>query len=123
LAEHLKALGIYQYFFPPPDQAVLGLVDRAGIPKEDIGPAVQRFTEMGHPIGEPELIRPAPTMLQMIDELQDKGLLIEGKVSFILTDEGSKIRGNVQFKPRESALSKLINHLRLSINIRNYFNN
>jgi hypothetical protein len=121
LAEHLKALGVYQYFFPAPDHAVLGLIDRTSLVKTDVAPAVQRFVEMGHPIGEPELVRPAPTMLQMIDDLQDKGLVIEGKVNFTLTDEGSKIRGSVAFKPRESAISKLVNQLRLSINIKNYF--
>ena len=121
LAEHLKALGVYQYFFPSPDHAVLGLIDRTSLSKTDIGPAVQRFVEMGHPIGEPELVRPAPTILQMIDELQDKGLVIEGKVNFTLTEEGSKLRGSVQFKPRESVISKLVNQLRLSVNVRNYF--
>jgi hypothetical protein len=118
LAEHLKTLGVYQYFFPAPDHAVLGLIDRTSLSKADIGPTVQRFGEMGHPIGEPEIVRTA-TMLQMIGELQDKGL-IEGKVNFTLTDEGNKIRGSVAFKARESVISKLVNQLRLSVNIKNY---
>jgi hypothetical protein len=120
LAIHLKSLGIFQYFFPAPDQAVLGLIDRANLPRDALGRTVEQFRDIGHPVGEPELVR-SRGILEIIDELQDKGLVVEGKADFTLTEAGNKVRATVAFKPRESALSKLINQLRLSVNISNYF--
>ena len=121
IAEHLKVLQIYQYFFPAPDQAILGLVDRIQLPKERIDQDLQRLAGMGHPIGETELVGPASSMVRIIDELQGKGLMVEGNLHYNITESGKIIRGNVKFKPREGAISKLINRLQLTMNIRNYF--
>jgi hypothetical protein len=121
IAEHLKILQVYQYFFPAPDQAILGLADRTELSKDDVGRDLQRLVEMGHPIGDPELVARTPTVISMVEALQDRGLIVEGKVHFTLTENGNKIRGDVKFKPREGVISKLINRLRVNLNVRNYF--
>lgn len=121
IAEHLKRLGIFQYFFPPPDHAALGLIDRFHPPKDSINSNLQLLPKMGHPMGDTELVTPTSSVLTMVNELQSKGLIVEGRAEFALTETGREVRASVQFKPRESVLSKLINQIRLKVNINNYF--
>lgn len=121
ITQQLKHIGIFQYFFPPPDHAALGLIDRARPPKDRISSNLSLLPKMGHPMGDAELVAPASPMTAVIDQLQSKGLMVEGKAEFILTDKGREIRATVQFKPRESVVSKLINKIRIGVNINNYF--
>ena len=53
--------------------------------------------------------------MQMIDELQEKGLLVEGEAGFELTEAGQSVRGVVKFRPREGFISKLLQRLNVTV--------
>ncbi|MDE2230230.1 MAG: hypothetical protein KGL11_14475 [Alphaproteobacteria bacterium] len=123
LIRRLRVLGIFQYFFPPPDQAALGIIDRANLKKDAIAQSVSRLPDIGHPLGEPELIPHFRTMTEAIETLKDMGLIVEGEITFELTPLGEKARGSVKLKTREGVISKLINKISVDgiIKIQNIF--
>jgi hypothetical protein len=118
IQERLKALGVFQYFFPPPDQIALGMVERDGANVASISSAVDAAPKIGHPLGPSELVSSSGTFMpEMVAELIDHGLLVEGEFGLEVTPSGTNVRSMVKFRPREGVLSKLIQRFSVNANV------
>jgi hypothetical protein len=119
LEERLKTLGIYQYFFPAPDQVALGLVDRDPTPAtiDTISAGIELTPSLGHPLGATELVRGPAGVRDVVEQLQDLGLLVEGEFGLEVTEAGTLARSTVRFRPREGVLSKLLQRLKVNVSI------
>jgi hypothetical protein len=113
--------GIAQFFDPPIDQLVLGLVDREIHNPLDISSVIASAPTAGHPVAAPEIVDAKTSLSEILEALSDKKLISEGEVSFELTPAGRSLRSTVRFKPRESVLSKLLNRFSVSLNLRDLF--
>lgn len=123
--ETLRLKGIHQYFFPPPDQLALGIIERAQ-PKDgtQLCELVQQAPALGHPFGCPELLPGAPqgvSIVDLVEYLQDRHLAVSGEVSMKVGPEGKTIRQSVRFKPREGVISKLLNRCKFEFNLKDLF--
>lgn len=106
----LRQRDILQYFYPPPDQLALGLVERgefASIPQ--LVDQLVRVPDSGHPFGPSELIPPQGSFTEMIEMLLDHKLITEDNQRLKITEEGASIRSHVRERPREGLLSKILN--------------
>lgn len=121
--ETLRRKNILQYFFPPPDQLALGLVDRFR-PKNraHLIDLTKSAPAMGHPFGQPEIVQ-ASSPQQVIDELLDRGLAVEGELTIDIGPDGQSLRSTVRFKPREGLLSKIINRISVDLSFKDLFGN
>jgi hypothetical protein len=117
----LKRLDTLQYFFPPPDQLALGLIDRAAPTADLLVAQLESSIERGHPFGQNELVPASGSLTALIDILQDRGYVIEGERTLEVTDAGKNIRETIKFKPRESLISKIINQFSLKIDLKDLF--
>ncbi len=106
--ERLKGLGIFQYFFPPPDQIALGFADRNSAPIRTIASAIELAPAMGHPLAESELVHGLVDPLGIVEQLVDQGLLVEGEIGYEVTEDGTRQRTTVRFRPREGLISKIL---------------
>jgi hypothetical protein len=115
--EKLQQYGVYQFFYPPPDQLLLGAIERGASISRSEEPTLLA-ERLGHPAGRMELV-PADTPLpDLIDALQERKLLVSGEVSTELTPEGVAQRALVKFAPREGIVSKIINRISVSIDLK-----
>ena len=117
----LRRRSILQYFYPPPDQLVLGFAE-GGTPAERLSEAIAQAPVTGHPLGDLELL-PSNTRLEdVIDGLHDRGLVVEGEVGYELSEEGKSVRAAIRFKPREGFLKKLsrILSVKLDANLKDF---
>lgn len=120
----LNRLSILQYFFPPPDNLALGIIDRAPIDNSrQLINQLKQVPELGHPFGDYEIVQSKTSINDMIDKLRERKLLVEGEIGFELTPEGESIRSTIRFKPREGLLSKIINRFSLNIDLKDLFRN
>lgn len=108
VGERLRALGIHQYFFPPPDHLALGLVDGQVRRREAVVEATALAPSLGHPFGEGEVVSAGAPLPDLLDALQDRGLLVEGELGLEVTPDGSTTRASVKFRPREGVVAKLL---------------
>lgn len=115
--ERIKSLGIYQYFFPPPDQLALALVDEGIGQRDAILNDANMAPEMGHPFGDAEVVESAVEMKDLVDSLRDKKLIVEGEFGFEITPAGKSVRGLVKFSPREGLVTKLLNRITINFSL------
>jgi hypothetical protein len=115
--ERLRALGIYQYFFPPPDHLALALADRKHLDREAIAKASQLSPAMGHPFGKMEIVGTSAHAADVADALQHMGFLVEGEYGLEVTEAGAFERAIVKWRPREGLVSKLIQRVKITINL------
>jgi hypothetical protein len=111
IEERLKALGIFQYFFPPPDQIALGFADGNSAPIGTIASAIELAPAMGHPLAAPELVSGGVDPVGIVEQLVDQGLLVEGEIGYEVTEDGNRQRATVRFRPREGLISKILQRL------------
>jgi hypothetical protein len=104
VADRLKQLGIYQYFFPPADQIALGVSDLTTNPRSALVSAIQRVPDIGHVWGPMELVSGDVSVSEVIEALMDNGLLVEGELNVEVTEAGQAARTTVKFRPREGLL-------------------
>jgi hypothetical protein len=119
----LRRHDVLQYFFPPADQLALGLIDRLSLSPSQILDQVITAPAVGHPLSEPELL-PATaswTADDIIVQLQDRGLAVEGELGLELGPAGRTIRQTIRFKPREGLLSKLLNRFSIKLDLKDLF--
>lgn len=118
----LHKIDILQYFFPPPDQLALGIIDRVSIKKSpQLVDQLQQAPTLGHPFSRTEITQSRDSLADIIDELQERKLFVEGEIGFELTPEGESMRRTLRFKPREGLLSKLINRFSFNIDLKDLF--
>jgi hypothetical protein len=115
----LRAHDIFQYFYPALDQTALGLIDRGQHSLQTIEEVAEIAPDLGHPYGISELVT-AESLPALIDELQERKLVVEGEVGLELTADGKEQRATVRFKPREGLISKIINRITVKINLKNF---
>ena len=108
IEERLKTLGIFQYFFPPPDQIALGFTDGNSAPIGTIVSAIELAPAMGHPLAAPELVNGGVDPVGIVEQLVDQGLLVEGEIGYEVTEDGKRQRATVRFRPREGLISKIL---------------
>ncbi len=115
--EALRRLDVFQYFFPPPDQVALAVLDRCPGHQEAIETSIVAAPRLGHPLGPYELV-PANTPLpEVLDELEQRGYVAEGEVSTVITEKGKEVRSQIRFAPRESLSSKLLNRISIRFDL------
>lgn len=118
----LASRGVFQFFFPAPDQLALGLIERSDIKSpDDLIRQVDQAPELGHPLGKSELAPERVNVGDLIEMLKGKNLVVEGEYSYEVTEEGKSVRQTVRYKPREGLLSKLINRFELKIDLKDLF--
>jgi hypothetical protein len=116
----LKIHNVYQYFYPAPDQLVLGTIDRHINPFEAEPLDVAR--QNGHPLGVNEIVDSGVTGIQsLVDSLRERKLLVEGEYAVELSETGKTERLNVKFTPKEGVVSKIANRFAVSVNLKNIF--
>lgn len=98
---------ILQYFFPAPDHLALGVAEAKTLSVDAILDRLRASPEVGHPFGAVEILPGGLDLTEIVDALQDRGLVVEGEAGIELTPEGRTVRASVRFKPREGLLAKL----------------
>jgi len=121
--EILLRYDIMQYFFPPADQLTLGLVDGKEISISVLLDQLKHTPNEGHPFGPFEIITRSSKLDNVIEALQDRGLLVEGDIGLELTEDAKTFRAQVRFKPREGLISKLsrIFSLKAELSLKDFF--
>ncbi len=74
----------------------------------------------GHPYAKPEITHEG-SLLKIIDELQERNLVVEGESTFELSEKGTTIRQTVKYKPREGLVSKIVNRFKINIDLKSIF--
>ncbi|MEO6392097.1 MAG: hypothetical protein ABIP75_09620 [Pyrinomonadaceae bacterium] len=108
----LSETGHLQYFFPPPDQLALALIERATfatIPQ--VIDQLVRAPDLGHPFSAPEIVDDFGTFTELIQDLQQLGLVSIGTNELTITEAGRASRLTIRDQPREALVDKLINRL------------
>lgn len=113
----LRELGVYQYFFPPRDQVILGVVDKTRATLDELGRSLNVSEQLGHPLAPCEITSDSRNIQTIIDDLSSMGLVVEGEIGLEITPAGTSSRAVVKFRPRESFLSKLFQSLKLNISL------
>ena len=115
----LRELGIYQYFYPAPDQLALGVTDRneGRASAEGISSALSLSEKLGHPLGTPEVLQSLSGFSDIVELLKDKNMLVDGEFGLELSDAGTSARATVKFRPREGALTKLLQRLNVNLSV------
>src|SRR5205807_233783 len=104
----LRRQGIYQYFFPPADQLALGLADRTTATASQLLEALGSAPKLGHPFGDNEILPPGVRVIEIVEALMDRKLLVAGELDVKVSPQGETLRVKVKFGPRESVVSKVI---------------
>jgi hypothetical protein len=117
--EVLKSHSLLQYFFPAPDLLALGLVDRGSTSTKEVLAQLLMTPEIGHPYGDMEVVGNNVAIPDIIEMLQDRGLLVEGELGMEVGPTGKSIRQTVRFKPREGFISKLISRFSFKVDLKN----
>jgi len=119
--EILRRRNVLQFFFPPPDQVALGLVDRGAETSEVVEAEVSVAPNLGHPLGPNELVGTDVSLPDLIDALKELGLVAHGEISLEVTPDGRSVRQTIQFAPREGVVSKLVNRININIDLKDVF--
>ena len=113
----LKELGIYQYFYPAPDQLLLGLADNNVTKDGSLIVAAEQAPTHGHPFGSPELFDDAKTLPEMLEELTGKGYVADADIGVKITSKGREVRQTIKIRPREGLISKISKLVSIKLNI------
>lgn len=113
----LKALNIFQYFFPPKDSFALAMVDNGKGNLSDIAVAEQLAEAGGHELSGNELLRDVNDLPDILAAFKDAGYIAEGEMSWEMTQAGESVRQSVKFRPRESLVAKLIGQFSAKFNM------
>jgi hypothetical protein len=115
--ERLRALNIYQYFFPPADQLALGVAERGVTKRNEITEIVASAPTLGHPYGANELIPNIDTLKDIVEQLSENSFVSEVDHAVELTADGISSRTKIKATPRESAISKLVNRFKVTLRL------
>jgi hypothetical protein len=118
----LQEHNLLQYFFPAPDQLALGLIERGhATSASQLLEKISEAPALGHPYGEMEVTPPGTQLLNIVDELRERKLVVEGELTLELTPQGQSTRQTIKYKPREGLLSKLLNRFEVKLDLKDIF--
>jgi hypothetical protein len=117
LRKRLKKLGIYQYFFPAPDQLALGLAERTLGQKRKMIEVIERAPDLGHPFGDLEILKDRSSIPKMLEDLRELGYVAEGEHGVEITQTGSVTRSTIKFRPQESVFQRLLNRFSMNVSV------
>jgi hypothetical protein len=117
LRARLKALGIYQYFFPAPDQLLLGLADKQVTKDGSLVLAAEQAPPHGHPLGDPELLKDPRNLLETLEELKGIGYVADAEFGLEITEKGRSVRQTINVRPREGLINKISKIVSVKVNI------
>ena len=115
IREKLMEMGIYQYFFPSPDELAVGFVERGMAVTDRVERAIQTTDQLGHKLSDTSLVDVQANVPAMMKELEEAGYIAEGEFGFEVTPEGKSFRSNFKVRPKESVLTKVINRISVTI--------
>ena len=58
---------------------------------------------------------------EIIEQLQERGLAVEGEIGLELSPEGDSAGRFIRFKPREGIVSKLLNRVSVNMDLKDLF--
>ena len=105
--ERLKELGIFQYFFPAPEQLLLGIADQHVSKIDSLIEVAEKVPALGHPIGQPEIFPDAKSLRDVLDALKGTGYVAEAEIGVTITQSGREVRQQVKVLPREGLIQKI----------------
>lgn len=117
IQNRLRELNIYQYFFPAPDHLALGLADNGMKAGSDIIRAVNEAAELGHPLGDSEIVPTITAVPEILEALKDIGYIAEGEHGIEVSPDGQTSRMTIKYRPREGLVAKLINRIAVNANV------
>ena len=115
--QRLRKLGVYEYFFPAPDELALGMVERGVKNSRAVAEIIDRAPRLGHPLGSNTLIRDVSELPDILGQLADAGYVAEGEHSVETTPKGEKIRQTVKFRPKEGVFQRLLNRITIKASV------
>ncbi|MBZ9795574.1 hypothetical protein [Mesorhizobium sp. ES1-4] len=115
--ERLKALEIFQYFFPPADSLALGLIEHGAASEPEISTAISAANTDGHLVSNNALVPDIQGLPHLLQELKEMGYLADGEFTMELTPAGQTIRQSVKVRPSESIFSKLLNRFSFNASV------
>jgi hypothetical protein len=115
--DRLVELGIRQFFFPPADTTALGLADRGIRAPDRLRAAVALSPQIGLPYGQLEHVPGIAPLEELLDVLLERNLLVETEIGLEPSVEGFAIRASVRARPREGAISKILQRFNISLNV------
>jgi hypothetical protein len=118
IRERLKALGIYQYFYPPADQIALGAVERGLTGKDDVIEVVNSSPSAGHPLAPSELVPTGTQITEIVDALAERGFVTDIEQSVEVSPQGMQARIAIKTRPREGLISKLMTRFRIRADVK-----
>jgi hypothetical protein len=117
----LAQRNLLQFFFPPADQIALGVAERTALESGEVVERVSLAPRLGHPFGPPEIVPPDTALVDMIDALRERKMLVEGEHTVEITEAGRTERKSIRFASREGLISKVINRFEVKIDITTRF--
>ncbi len=114
----LRAHGVLQYFFPPPDHLALGIADGCRLTPRELSERLSLIPGYGHPFGPQEILDTSIPVVATVDALRERGFLVEGEFAVELSQGGQQCRATVKFQPREGLLAKLSRLFSMKVDLR-----
>lgn len=111
----LERLNIRQYFFPPADQLILGVLERGINTDQRLLATAELAPKIGHPLGENEILN-ARDLPEVLAGLRELGYVAEGEHGLEISEQGRSVRSVIRFRPRESLFSKLLSRFNVNVN-------
>ncbi|MBU0584022.1 MAG: hypothetical protein KKB66_16010 [Alphaproteobacteria bacterium] len=122
IQERLKAIGVFQYFFPPKDDLALGLIDRGFNTVELVERGFSVADQQGHQISANTIVPQAADTPELMDSLRMQGLTLEAEFETEeLTPDGKKVRTVLRIRPAEGLLEKLSKVVKLDLSLKDIF--
>lgn len=115
--ERLKALNIYQYFFPPADSLALGLVEYGKSTEPEIQSGMSIAEKAGHAVSDSALVPGARALPELLEALRATGYVAEGEFTTELTPQGRSVRQTVKVRPSEGLFAKLLGRFSVNANL------
>ena len=108
IAALLHEHDVFQFFFPAADQLALGLIDRGITDRAQVPTLISKAPELGHPLGTPELTSVGHNLMETVEALEDKGLVVDGELGVSITPSGTEVRANVKFKSKRRRVVEVV---------------
>ena len=83
----------------------------------DIIRAVNEAAELGHPLGDSEIVPTITAVPEILEALKDIGYIAEGEHGIEVSPDGQTSRMTIKYRPREGLVAKLINRIAVNANV------